>query len=222
MANQLDEMNDPILEQGRQVNVINKQIPITVGKGSLVFEILLWVLGIIPGIIFTFIKIKAKNHLAQLEQKVQHNASQIDNYLDQRAVVMQNLASLLSKSIELDKDVIKTVAAYRSGINVNDENRSDVASQLDTTIRGLHLQIENYPDLKAHESIKQALQQNLYLQKEITAARDIYNDTVFQWNRSINEWPAKMIVAAKMHYTTRIPFAASAETKKLASQDFFK
>ncbi|CBW54363.1 LemA family protein [Mycoplasma mycoides subsp. capri] len=222
MANQLDEMNDPILEQGRQVNVINKQIPITVGKGSLVFEILLWVLGIIPGIIFTFIKIKAKNHLAQLEQKVQHNASQIDNYLDQRAVVMQNLASLLSKSIELDKDVMKTVAAYRSGINVNDENRSDVASQLDTTIRGLHLQIENYPDLKAHESIKQALQQNLYLQKEITAARDIYNDTVFQWNRSINEWPAKMIVAAKMHYTTRIPFAASAETKKLASQDFFK
>ncbi|ACU78827.1 LemA family protein [Mycoplasma mycoides] len=222
MANQLDEMNDPILEQGRQVNVINKQIPITVGKGSLVFEILLWILGIIPGIIFTFIKIKAKNHLAQLEQKVQHNASQIDNYLDQRAVVMQNLASLLSKSIELDKDVMKTVAAYRSGINVNDENRSDVASQLDTTIRGLHLQIENYPDLKAHESIKQALQQNLYLQKEITAARDIYNDTVFQWNRSINEWPAKMIVAAKMHYTTRIPFAASAETKKLASQDFFK
>lgn len=222
MANQLDEMNDPILEQGRQVNVINKQIPITVGKGSLVFEILLWVLGIIPGIIFTFIKIKAKNHLAQLEQKVQHNASQIDNYLDQRAVVMQNLASLLSKSIELDKDVMKTVAAYRSGINVNDENRSDVASQLDTTIRGLHLQIENYPDLRAHESIKQALQQNLYLQKEITAARDIYNDTVFQWNRSINEWPAKMIVAAKMHYTTRIPFAASAETKKLASQDFFK
>lgn len=75
MANQLDEMNDPILEQGRQVNVINKQIPITVGKGSLVFEILLWILGIIPGIIFTFIKIKAKNHLAQLEQKVQHNAS---------------------------------------------------------------------------------------------------------------------------------------------------
>ncbi|QVK02558.1 LemA family protein [Mycoplasma mycoides] len=222
MANQLDEMNDPILEQGRQVNVINKQIPITVGKGSLVFEILLWILGIIPGIIFTFIKIKAKNHLAQLEQKVQHNASQIDNYLDQRAVVMQNLASLLSKSIELDKDVMKTVAAYRSGINVNDENRSDVASQLDTTIRGLHLQIENYPDLKVHESIKQALQQNLYLQKEITAARDIYNDTVFQWNRSINEWPAKMIVAAKMHYTTRIPFAASAETKKLASQDFFK
>lgn len=187
MANTLDEMNDPILDKGRQVNVINKRILITVGKGSLVFEIILWILGIIPGIIFTFIKIKAKNYLAQLEQKLQHNASQIDNYLEQRVVVMQNLASLLSKSIELDKDVMKTIAAYRSGINLNDENRTNISTQLDKTIKGLSLQVENYPDLKSHDSIKQALQQNLYLQKEITAARDIYNDTVFQWNRSINE-----------------------------------
>ncbi|WFQ90031.1 LemA family protein [Mycoplasma feriruminatoris] len=222
MANQLDEMNDPILEQGRQVNVINKKILITVGKGSLFFEILLWVLGIIPGIVFTFMKIKAKNYLAQLEQKLQHNASQIDNYIEQKFFVMKNLASLVSKSVDLDKDVMKTVAAYRAGINLNDENRSDVAAQLDTTIRGLNLQIENYPDLQAHESIRQALQQNLYLQKEITAARDIYNDTVFQWNRSINEWPTKMIVAAKMQYTTRIPFATSSEIKELANQDFFK
>ncbi|UKS53939.1 LemA family protein [Mycoplasma feriruminatoris] len=222
MANQLDEMNDPILEQGRQVNVINKKILITVGKGSLFFEILLWVLGIIPGIVFTFMKIKAKNYLAQLEQKLQHNASQIDNYIEQKFFVMKNLASLVSKSVDLDKDVMKTVAAYRAGINLNDENRTDVAAQLDTTIRGLNLQIENYPDLQAHESIRQALQQNLYLQKEITAARDIYNDTVFQWNRSINEWPTKMIVAAKMQYTTRIPFATSSEIKELANQDFFK
>ncbi|AJK51670.1 LemA family protein [Mycoplasma capricolum subsp. capripneumoniae 87001] len=124
MANTLDEMNDPILDKGRQVNVINKRILITVGKGSLVFEIILWILGIIPGIIFTFIKIKAKNYLAQLEQKLQHNASQIDNYLEQRVVVMQNLASLLSKSIDLDKDVMKTIAAYRSGINLNDEKQN--------------------------------------------------------------------------------------------------
>ncbi|WP_434329373.1 LemA family protein [Mycoplasma capricolum subsp. capricolum] len=222
MANTLDEMNDPILDKGRQVNVINKRILITVGKGSLVFEIILWILGIIPGIIFTFIKIKAKNYLAQLEQKLQHNASQIDNYLEQRVVVMQNLASLLSKSIELDKDVMKTITAYRSGINLNDENRTNISTQLDKTIKGLSLQVENYPDLKSHDSIKQALQQNLYLQKEITAARDIYNDTVFQWNRSINEWPAKMIVAAKMQYTTRIPFITTTEIKQQANQDFFK
>ena len=46
MANQLDEMNGPIMEQGHDVNVIAKQIPVTVGFGSKFFEIMLWVLGI--------------------------------------------------------------------------------------------------------------------------------------------------------------------------------
>lgn len=52
MANQLDELTGPVLEQGRDVNVIAKQIPIKVGVGSTIFEIMLWICGIIPGVIF--------------------------------------------------------------------------------------------------------------------------------------------------------------------------
>jgi len=65
------------------------------------------------------------------------------------------------------------------------------------------------------------MQQNAYLQKEITAARSLYNDTVNQWNTDIYSWPTKMIVAARAGYTTRIPFSASAETKARAKEVFF-
>jgi LemA protein len=75
--------------------------------------------------------------------------------------------------------------------------------------------------LKAHAAIADAMQQNSYLQKEITAARALYNDTVNQWNRDIFDWPTKMIVAAKEGYTTRIPFTASAEVKERAREVFF-
>ncbi|MDD3938945.1 MAG: LemA family protein, partial [Bacilli bacterium] len=84
MANELDEVTGPVNQEGRDVNVIEKQIPVKVGAGSLVFEIILWVLGIIPGLVFLFMKISARNYLRQLQQKIQHNASQIDNYLEQR------------------------------------------------------------------------------------------------------------------------------------------
>ena len=77
MANLLDEMSNDILEEGRDVNVIPKKIPVKVGKGSLVFEIVLWLLGIIPGLVFLFMKISAKNYFQQLEQKIQHNAPAI-------------------------------------------------------------------------------------------------------------------------------------------------
>ena len=103
MANELDELNPQIKEDGMQTNVIAKQLPVKVGVGSLIFEIALWVLAIIPGLIFTFRKVKAKNHFQQLQQKIQRDASSIDNYLEQRVVVLQNAARLLDKAIDLDK-----------------------------------------------------------------------------------------------------------------------
>ena len=65
------------------------------------------------------------------------------------------------------------------------------------------------------------MQQNSYTQREITAAREHYNDVVNQWNTAVYEWPAKQIVAARRGYTTRIPFAASKETKEKAREVLF-
>ena len=62
---------------------------------------------------------------------------------------------------------------------------------------------------------------DLYLQREITAARTVYNSRVTQWNTDIFAWPTKMIVAARAGYTTRIPFAASKEVKEQARGVFF-
>ena len=221
MANQLDELSTvDIREEGLDANVIAKKLPVKVGVGSTIFEILLWVLGIIPGVVFLFKKIKAKNYFQQLEQKIQHNASQIDNYLEQRVMVLQNCARLVDKAIDLDKTTFENIAKYRSG-NMTDEARNQVSSQLDAVSNSINVAFENYPDLQAHKEIKDAMQQNMYLQREITAARELYNDTINAWNRDIFAWPTKMIVAAKYGYTTRIPFIASAEIKEQAKGVFF-
>ena len=220
MANMLDELNPEIREEGLDTNVIAKKIPVTVGVGSTVFEILLWVLGIIPGVVFLFMKIKAKNYFQQLEQRIQRNASQIDNYLEQRVVVLQNCARLLDRAIDLDKSTFESIAKYRSGA-ATEEGRNELAGKLDSIESSVNVAFENYPDLKAHNEIADAMQQNMYLQREITAARELYNDTVHTWNTSIFAWPTKQIVAARAGYTTRIPFIASAEIKAKAKDVFF-
>ena len=99
MANMLDEETGPVREEGRDINVIAKQIPVKVGVGSKIFQVLLWILGIIPGVIFLFRKIKAKSYLRQLEQKIQNDASTVDNYLEQRVVILSNLAKLVNKAV---------------------------------------------------------------------------------------------------------------------------
>lgn len=220
MANELDELTGPVNGAGRDVNVIERQLAPKTGFGSVLFEIVLWLAGILPGLIFLFMKIGAKNYFQKLQQKLQADASTIDNYLEQRVQILQNVAGLVSKAIDLDKDVMKAVAAFRGG-RLPEGERSAVASQIDGCFGRLFPQVEAYPELKAHAAIADAMQQNSYLQKEITAARSLYNDTVAQWNQDLYDWPTKMIVASRAGYTTRIPFTASAEVKAQARKAFF-
>ena len=222
MANQLDEMNPQLLDEGLDTNVIAKKLPAEVGFGSTLFEIALWVCGILPGLIFLFMKISAQKHFDQLQQRIQRDASQIDNYLEQRVMVLQNCARLLDKAIDLDKSTFENIAKYRSG-NAGDVDaaRNELGTSIDTISRSINVAAESYPELAAHQEIQDAMQQNMYLQREITAARELYNDTVNQWNKDIFAWPTKKIVAAKNGYTTRIPFVASKEIKEQAKGVFF-
>jgi len=247
MPNDLDEVTGPVDSNGRDINVINKQIRVEVGTGSLLFEIGLWtvgtipgivilltgtlpklesieilVAGVLPGVIFQFMKVNALAYLRKLQQKIQADASQIDNYLVQRVVILENVVGLVKKSIDLDTDVMKTVAAYRSGQNpTTDTQRNEASQHLDNAFSRINVAFESYPDLKSQAVIADAMQQNSYLQKEITAARTLYNDSVAMWNQDIFAWPTKQIVAARAGYTTRIPFTASAEVKAAAKSKFF-
>lgn len=250
MANLLDEVTGPVNENGRDVHVIDRQLPVTIGFGSVLFEIALWitipvlvllyvflmgdtlpdplmvaligcVAGVLPGVIFIFMKISARNYFQQLEQRIQAEASNIDNFLEQRVQILQNVVGIVERAIELDKDVMKAVAALRGGGHVTESNRSSVNMEVNTAFNRIFPQVEAYPELKAHNAIADAMQQNSYLQREITAARTVYNSRVTQWNTDIFAWPTKMIVAARQGYTTRIPFTASAETREMARSKFF-
>ena len=249
MANLLDETTGPVNDNGRDIHVIDRQLPVTITYRSTLFEIALWVVlpvlvflyvllmgstlqnpllvavvgclvGMLPGVIFIFMKISARNYFLQLEQRIQAEASNIDNFLEQRVQILQNVVGLVERAINLDKEVMTAVAALRSG-KISDENRSDVNSQLNMAYGRLFPQVEAYPELKAHQVIADAMQQNNYLQREITAARTVYNSRVTQWNTDIYSWPTKMIVAARQGYTTRIPFTASSEVREQARSKFF-
>lgn len=220
MSQQLDETM--VTAEGKDVNVIQQKLQVKVGFGSKLFEIFLWVLLIIPGLIFQYKKVKADNYLQQLQQKIQKNASQIDNYMEQRVMVLQNCAGLVEKAIDLDKSTFEAIAKYRSGnAEQKEEQRNDVASKVEDLSRNINIAMENYPDLKAHQTLQDAMRQNYQLQLEITAARELYNDSVNQWNSAIFSWPTKMIVAAKHGFTTKIPFSISSEMKEKARGTFF-
>lgn len=220
MANELDEMTGPVNTAGRDVNVIEKQIKVEMTTGLKVLNVMVWIpLAIflfIPPLVWLYKKAKAKEHFQKLQQKIQHDASQIDNFLEQRVMILQNVARLLDKAIDLDKSTFTEIAKNRSAGNLN-----GTAEGIESINKAINVSLEAYPDLRAHGEIADAMQQNSYLQREITAAREVYNDSVAQWNRDIQTWGAKKYVAARDGYTTRIPFTTSSEIKQAARGVFF-
>lgn len=237
MANLLDEMNPQTMDQGRDVNVIAKQIPVTVTPSEQMIPtiisgagILLAVIGVIAKqwgmLIFLLLPLyvykkmaSTSSYFSGLEQKINAFASEIDNYMEQKVIVLTDTANLVNKSIELDKELFTNIAKYRSG-NIRDLSEAD--SAIRSAERSIQVALENYPDLKSQDVIADAMQKNNYLQREITAARSAYNDAVFQWNREIFIFPFNKIVAAKEGKTTRIPFVAKKEIKERSKEEFFK
>ena len=247
MANPLDEVTGPVNEAGREARVIEKQLPVEIGVGSTIFEIavyvsgfaiaaviqflvkpqweawgflLLWAAAFLPMVIYAVMKIQAKNYFMQLLQRIQASASTIGNYQEQRFEILKKVAGLVRQSIELDKEVMSAVAAYRGG--GSPENRlNENAAALDLGFGRLFPQVEAYPDLKAHAQIAEAMRQNSYLQREITAARDLYNQMVLIWNTEVYNWPVRQIVAARSHFTTKIPFSVSSAVIEGSKSTFF-
>lgn len=240
MANMLDELDNEIREEGREINVIAKQLKV---EKDASIQILIWALYliglgliafgaikkvyyaipigiIIPAFVYSSLK-KQEAYFSQLEQRIQQSASQIDNYLEQRVIVLQNTAKLVEKAVDLDKSVFSEISKFRSGNHIKETERNDIQDKIDKAYKGLNIAVENYPDLKSHMELRDAMQQNLYLQREITAAREVYNDNTGIWNREIFEWPFKKYIAAKKGYTTRIPFIASQEIKQKSKEVFF-
>lgn len=242
MANPLGGQKDNISREGMNVYVKQVEIPIQVGIGSKLFQIGMWLWGVIPaiicfasgtpvyvpiivlalgtlpGIIFQLRLVKAKNALDTQQQKIQHDASLVGNYSLKKLAVIGDLVKIVDKSIEFDKSTYETIAAYRSGgVPQGGAQLNEYVQNVDKLSRSINIALENYPNLEAHRHIEDLMQQIKYLNSELVAAREVYNDAIYMWNRMVYRWPAMMIVAAKNGYTTMIPFTADASDIERAS-----
>ena len=183
MSNMLNELDEEIREEGRDTNVIAKQIKVEKDPSLQILICVLYLLGlgliiggaiskiyyiipigvIILGIVYSNLK-KQESYFNQLEQRIQQSASQIDNYLEQRVIVLQNTAKLVEKAVDLDKSIFSEVAKLRTGGNIKESERNEIQGKLEKAYSGLSIAVENYPDLKSHMELRDAMQQNLYLQ----------------------------------------------------------
>ena len=94
--------------------------------------------------------------------------------------------------------MIESITKLRSEYNQNKD--LSTASQLNTKVNDLLVEVENYPELKSSENFLN-LQKNLTkMEDQLQAARRLYNMDVTTYNTAIQVFPTNLIASA-FHFT---------------------
>ncbi|MDR0825707.1 MAG: LemA family protein, partial [Mycoplasmataceae bacterium] len=109
-------------------------------------------------------------------------------------------------SIKFEKGLLTDITSLR---NINHFSAQDKNTQkLDYVAHGLIGQLENYPNLKTTDTIRELMQAANIIENEIAASRRLYNQIALEFNQSIQTWPGT-VVSTRMKLHSFALFAAS-------------
>ena len=145
--------------------------------------------------------IKVQRELVGKDEKCQNAMSQIGVQQNSRWDALTALAELVKSYNEHEYNTLKDVIASRKPINQN-SSAADVEAQekaMNELARQIDVVVERYPELKANENYKQAMESVNMYENQVRTARMVYNDTVTAFNKMVRQFP-ESFVASLLHF----------------------
>lgn len=137
------------------------------------------------------------NGLINLDERVQSDWSQVENQLKRRADLIPNLIETVKGYTGHEEKVLIDITKARSGIESasTPEELAEANNDLNRSLQGLNVVIENYPDLKANENFIRLQDELAGTENRITTARMDYNNSVKSLNTKIRRFPTNIIAS---------------------------
>ena len=154
---------------------------------------LLIVLGVAAVLVLWFVSVY--NGLVRLRNQVDNAWAQIDVQLKRRHDLIPNLINTVKGYMSHERDTLEAIVKARTAARAatGPAQAGPAEAQLTGALRGLMVNVERYPDLKAAANFL-ALQEELAsTENKISFARQAYNDSVTVYNTRIQTIPANFI-----------------------------
>lgn len=137
------------------------------------------------------------NSLIALRNQVTNGWKQIDVQLKRRHDLIPNLVSTVKGQMEFEQDTLeKVIQARNSAISAQGVADSAVKENMLTSALGkLFALVENYPNLKSNENVKQLQEELTSTENKISFARQFYNDIATNFNIAQQVFPANIIAS---------------------------
>lgn len=182
---------------------------------SVVVIVLLIVVAVFFGVI-----INMRNNMTQKNVKIDKEWSQVQNVYQRRLDLVPNLAEAAKAYLKLEKDIFKAIADARAGVSAakTPSELDSATTEVNSFIRDLKVVVEDTPELKASETIRDLMNQLEGTENRITVERQRFNEAVGDYNTYIKLWPQSMI-ASRYGFEPREFFQAEEGAEKAPDID---
>lgn len=146
------------------------------------------------------------NNLVTLKNRFKNAFAQISVQLQRRYDLIPNLVETAKKYMSYEQDTLaKVINARNTAINANKiaaehpdsiENikaLSAAETGLSNSLNGFFALYENYPDLKANQTMQQLMEELTSTENRIGFARQAFNDAVMYYNTACEQFPNSII-----------------------------
>jgi len=143
------------------------------------------------------------NSLVKKDEKVKQDWSELQNTYQRRLSLIPNLVSVVKGVSEFEKSVLQKVAEARSSAlagtgqqEVTAENykrQKQLQDSLAANLNRLIVLIEAYPELQSIKSYLALQDQLAGTERRIVVAAKDFNESVYNYNRSVRAFPANMV-----------------------------
>ncbi|MDD5660052.1 MAG: LemA family protein, partial [Actinomycetota bacterium] len=147
------------------------------------------VLLIVVAVFFSVI-INMRNNMTQKNVKIDKEWSQVQNVYQRRLDLVPNLAEAAKAYLKLEKDIFKAIADARAGVSAakTPSELDSATTEVNSFIRDLKVVVEDTPELKASETIRDLMNQLEGTENRITVERQRFNEAVGDYNTYIKLW----------------------------------
>ena len=138
------------------------------------------------------------NNLVSLKYQAGNAWKQIDVQLKRRHDLIPNLIASVRGEMQFEQDTLeKVIAARNSAVAARGvAETAEKENVLTQTLSRLFALAENYPNLKANESVRTLMEELTSTENKIGFARQYYNDVATRFNTAQNVFPDNLIAQA--------------------------
>jgi len=149
-------------------------------------------------VVFVLFIIGIYNSLVKIRNQVRNAWKQIDIQLKRRHDLIPNLVNAVKGQMEFEKGTLESVIQARAAA-INAKNITDSIAKedvLSSALSKLFAVVENYPTLKANESIKPLMEELTTTENQISFARQFYNDITTTFNTKLEIFPTNLFASS--------------------------